>query len=146
MIVVDTNVLAYLWLPGERTAHAERLLRSDPDWNAPLLWRSEFRNVLTGCLRRRNFDLETALQIVSEAENQMRGREFSVPSDQVLARAEGSECSAYDCEFVVLAEELGVSLNTIEWHLQRARTKLARAATLHERVQRRETARKREEG
>ena len=81
MIVVDTNVLAYLWLPGERTAHAERLLRSDPDWNAPLLWRSEFRNVLTGCLRRRNFDLETALQIVSEAENQMRGREFSVPSD-----------------------------------------------------------------
>ena len=24
-----------------------------------------------------------------------------------------------------IAEELGVSLNTIEWHLQRARTKLA---------------------
>ena len=38
---VDTNVIAYLWLPGKRTAAAERLLK---DWNAPLLWRSEFRN------------------------------------------------------------------------------------------------------
>ena len=66
------------------------------------------------------------------------------------------ELSAVEEQIVVLvaggrshrsiAEELGVSLNTIEWHLQRARTKLARAATLHERVQRRETARKREEG
>lgn len=112
MIVVDTNVLAYLWLPGERTPYAERLLREDPDWNAPLLWRSEFRNVLASCLRRGNFELETALQIADEAESQMRGREFSVPSAQVLTRVEGSDCSAYDCEFVVLAEELGVPLVT----------------------------------
>ncbi len=52
MIVVDTNVIAYLWLPGARTAAAERLVKKDSDWNAPLLWRSEFRNVLAGCLRR----------------------------------------------------------------------------------------------
>ena len=63
MIVVDTNVLAYLWLPGIRTQAAERLLKKDPDWNAPLLWRSEFRNVLAGCLRRGDLDIETALQI-----------------------------------------------------------------------------------
>ena len=112
MIVVDTNVIAYLWLPGSRTTAAERLLRSDSDWNAPLLWRSEFRNVLAGCLRRGNLKLETALQIMSEAEGQMRGREFSVPSAQVLARVEDSACSAYDCEFVVLAQELGVPLVT----------------------------------
>jgi predicted nucleic acid-binding protein len=120
MIVVDTNVLAYLWLPGERTAHAERLLRTDPDWNAPLLWRSEFRNVLAGCLGRGDVSLQTALQIVDEAETQMRGREYSVPSAQVLARVEGSECSAYDCEFVVLAEELGVPLFTADEGLLRS--------------------------
>ena len=112
MIVVDTNVIAYLWLPGSRTTAAERLLRNDPDWNAPLLWRSEFRNVLAGCLRRGDLKLETALQIMGEAEGQMRGREFSVPSAQVLARVEESACSAYDCEFVVLAQELGVPLVT----------------------------------
>jgi predicted nucleic acid-binding protein len=112
MIVVDTNVLAYLWLPGERTKAAERLLKKDPDWNAPLLWRSEFRNVLAGCLRRGDLSLETALQIADEAEGQMRGREFTVPSAKVLARVDESDCSAYDCEFVVLADELGVSLIT----------------------------------
>jgi predicted nucleic acid-binding protein len=112
MIVVDTNVIAYLWLPGERTSAAERLLKTDPDWNAPLLWRSEFRNVLAGCLRRGDVNLETALRIVEGAEGQMRGREFSVPSPQVLSRIEESDCSAHDCEFVVLAQELGVSLVT----------------------------------
>lgn len=51
MIVVDTNVLAYLYLPGEYTAAAEALLAHDPDWAAPVLWRSEFRNILAGYLR-----------------------------------------------------------------------------------------------
>jgi predicted nucleic acid-binding protein len=120
MIVVDTNVLAYLWLTGERTAQAEKLLRSDPDWNAPLLWRSEFRNVLAGSLRRGDLNLETALRIADEAEEQMRSREFSVPSAQVLARVEVSDCSAYDCEFVVLAEELGVPLVTSDEKLLKA--------------------------
>lgn len=120
MIVVDTNVLAYLWLPGERTAQAERLLRADPEWSAPLLWRSEFRNVLAGCLRRGDVDLQTALQIAEEAESQMRGREFSVPSAQVLSRVEASDCSAYDCELVVLAEELGVPLFSSDAKLLRS--------------------------
>jgi predicted nucleic acid-binding protein len=127
MIVVDTNVIAYLWLPGERTSAAERLLKKDPDWNAPLLWRSEFRNVLAGCLRRGDVSLETALQIVEGAEGQMRGREFSVPSAQVLSRVEESDCSAYDCEFVVLAQELGVSLVTSDEKMLKSFPAVARS-------------------
>jgi len=126
MIVVDTNVLAYLWLPGERTKAAERLLKKDSDWNAPILWRSEFRSVLAGCLRRGDVSLETALQIVEGAEGQMRGREFSVPSPQVLARVQESECSAYDCEFIVLADELGAPLITSDEKVLKAFPALAR--------------------
>jgi DNA-binding NarL/FixJ family response regulator len=34
-----------------------------------------------------------------------------------------------------IADELGVSPRTIEWHLARARRKLERTATLHDRVE-----------
>jgi DNA-binding NarL/FixJ family response regulator len=33
-----------------------------------------------------------------------------------------------------IAGELGVSVRTVEWHLDRARRKLGRAATLHDRI------------
>ena len=55
MIVVDSNILAYLYLPCEYTGAAETLMEQHPDWAAPILWRSEFRNILAGYLRRKAF-------------------------------------------------------------------------------------------
>lgn len=126
MIVVDTNVLAYLWLPGTRTAAAERLLRADPDWNSPLLWRSEFRSILAGCFRRGDVAFEGALRIVADAEEQMSGHEFDVPSDDVLRLVKESDCSAYDCEFVALAQDLGVPLVTSDKAILKAFPSVAR--------------------
>jgi predicted nucleic acid-binding protein len=37
MIVVDTNVVAYLLLEGPQTEKAEAPLLHDPDWAAPVL-------------------------------------------------------------------------------------------------------------
>ena len=45
MIVVDTNVICYRWMPSPNSAAAENALVKDPHWIAPLLWRSEFRNM-----------------------------------------------------------------------------------------------------
>lgn len=42
MIVVDTNTLAYLYLPTTHTDDVVSLLHKDPAWAAPRLWRSEF--------------------------------------------------------------------------------------------------------
>ena len=67
MIVVDTNILAYLYLPGEHTAIAEALLEHDPEWAAPVLWRSEFRNILAGYLRRGSLTFEQACSLQREA-------------------------------------------------------------------------------
>ncbi len=112
MIVVDTNVIAYLFIPCELTARAESLFRRDPDWAAPMLWRSELRNVLATQVRRRSLTLALASAIQAEAEELMAGREYQVPSTDVLRLAAESGCSAYDCEYVLLAQRMNVRLVT----------------------------------
>ena len=120
MIVVDTNVLAYLYLPGLRTAEAEALLDQDPDWAAPVLWRSEFRNILAGYLRRGSIGFSQACNLQAEAESLLAGAEFEVDSRAVMALVRDSDCSAYDCEFVALANQLNTKLVTQDKKLLRA--------------------------
>ena len=120
MIVVDTNLLVYLYVQGQRTAESETVLRRDPIWAAPLLWRSEFRNVLIGLVRKRALSVEAATAIVEEAERWLAGHEYSVVSRHVLGLAGQSGCSAYDCEFVALAQDLGIPMVTADRQLLRA--------------------------
>ena len=81
--MVDSNILAYLYLPGDRTADAEALLELDPDWAAPILWRSGFRNILAGYLRRKTITFDQACSLQSEAESLLAGSEFEVESEAV---------------------------------------------------------------
>ena len=120
MIVVDSNVVAYLYLPGDHTEKAEALLEHDADWAAPLLWRSEFRNILAGYMRRKMLTFEAARNLQVEAESLMAGAEHEVDSRLVLELVRDSDCSAYDCEFVALAITLGVKLVTMDAKLLRA--------------------------
>jgi predicted nucleic acid-binding protein len=112
VIVADVNLIAYLWITGEHTAAAEAVLAADHEWAAPLLWRSEWRNVLAGYLRRGELDLAGALERVAAAEAMVRGREYLVEAAPVLELVGRSPCSAYDCEYVALARQLGVPLVT----------------------------------
>ncbi|MBI2193035.1 MAG: type II toxin-antitoxin system VapC family toxin [Planctomycetes bacterium] len=125
MIVVDSNVLAYLYLPGEHTADAEALLERDPEWTAPVLWRSEFRNILAGYLRRKTLTFDQACSLQSEAESLLAGQEFDVDSHAVLELVRDSDCSAYDCEFIALAAKLNTKLVTVDKKLLRAFPKRA---------------------
>lgn len=112
MIVVDTNIIAYLYLPCAYTTLAERLLAHDADWVAPLLWRSELRNVLALYLRRQQLSFDQVLTIQGEAESLLAEGEYEPDSLQVLRLVQRSDCSAYDCEFVALASHFGVRLAT----------------------------------
>ncbi len=132
MIVVDTNIIAYLYLPGDHTAKAEALLDRDTEWAAPLLWRSEFRNIMAGYMRRKALTFEQALRLQAEAESLLAGNESDVDSRRVLELARDSDCSAYDCEFVALAQQLGVKLFTMDTKIlksfpQHAMSPVARA-------------------
>jgi predicted nucleic acid-binding protein len=127
VIVVDTNVVAYLYLESEFTARAELQLRLDPDWAAPPLWRSEFRNILAGAVRRRTLAFDDALRITAEAESLLAGGEYPVSTPEVLELVRQSDCSAYDCEFAALALQLGIPLVTMDAKLLKAFPRVAAA-------------------
>lgn len=125
MIVADTNLISYLFLTGPHSALAEQVLQKDPDWIAPLLWRSEFRNVLALYLRQGILTLSQSFTIVDAALEIMIGSEYEVATYRVLQRTQESGCSAYDCEFVVLAEESQVPLVTSDQKLLKAFPQIA---------------------
>ena len=125
MIVVDSNVLAYLYLPGEQTTSAEALLVREPEWATPVLWRSEFRNILAGYMRRKTLTFDQACGLQSEAESLLAGAEFEVDSQAVLELVRDSDCSAYDCEFIALAIKLDTRLVTADKKLLKAFPKRA---------------------
>jgi hypothetical protein len=73
VIVADPKVLAYLCLPTDHTPPAEALLQCDPEWVTPVLWRSEFRNILAGYMRRKTLTFEEARDLQAEAESLLAG-------------------------------------------------------------------------
>ena len=87
MIVVDTNLVAYAVLPGERTRDALTLAERDPEWVAP--------------------------ELVTDATIE--------PSiEQCLRLAAQGRVSAWDAEFVFVADSLGLPLVTADKRLARA--------------------------
>ena len=114
MIVVDTNIIGYLFLTSSKSTLTEQALQKDSSWAAPLLWRSEMRNVLALYIRKGHLSLADAQQIMKEATDLMQSQEYEVTSNQVLELVNISTCSAYDCEFVALARDLNVLLLSVD--------------------------------
>ena len=112
MIVVNTNIISYFYLNSDYSSIAEQTFKKDPVWSAPLLWRSEFRNVLTFYIKKNIITLTEAIEIFEFAEELLKENEYEINSVQVLSLSHSSGCSAYDCEFVSLAKDLDISLIT----------------------------------
>ena len=89
------------------------------------MWRSELRNALAKYIQHAGMSLEAALMALHTAEEVIGGREYRVSSDMVLELAVRSKCTAYDCEYVALAQELGVPLLTADRQILRAFPKMA---------------------
>lgn len=114
MIVVDSNIIAYWLLPGEKMAEAENVWQKDSNWIVPPLWKSEFRNILAQYLRHKNLSLPETQALLKEAETILEHKAYEVDSDWVLRLVNISSCSAYDCEYVSLAQRFGVLLVTAD--------------------------------
>lgn len=125
MIVVGSNVLAYFWVHGERTAVAHQVRALDAGWHAPILWRSEIRSALAGYIAHGAITVERAADVMTAAEEMMSGCEHLVASAVVLELAAATGLSAYDCEFVALAQALAVKLVTEDRAVLKAFPKVA---------------------
>ncbi len=114
MIVVDTNVIAYFWMPGDFTKHAKSLFSKNSNWAVPFLWRSEFRNIIALYLRKRLLTNSDAYEIILNAEEMMKGKEYSINSFDIVDKISSCSLSSYDIEFVTLAESLNTKLITLD--------------------------------
>jgi predicted nucleic acid-binding protein len=120
VIVVDNSVLVQFWLPGDFTALAEAAKDRDGSWAAPILWRAEFRNVLAGYLRRKDLTESEANAAYLNAQKDLGAHEFTVPTERIIKLVLASDCTAYECEYVALAQDLGAPLVTTDKQILRA--------------------------
>ena len=114
MIVVDTNVISYLLMRGDRSEAIDRLLESDSEWVAPRLWLDEFLNVLATYERLGKLEPEDGSPILRDALSLMQDASYEVPPERVLAVARRTGCSAYDSQYIALSEDLGLKLYTCD--------------------------------
>lgn len=116
MIVADTNLIVYLFITGDQTSLAQKVLNKDPQWVVPPLWQSEFRNVLAAYIRR-GMGSKQANQILESAIQTLENRQVIPSNDEILELVKNSNCTAYDCEFIALAKQLNIKLVTADKQL-----------------------------
>jgi predicted nucleic acid-binding protein len=125
VIVADNTLLVYFWLPSDFAEMAEAVKNQDKIWASPILWRAEFRNVLAGYLRRKTLSEAEANAAYLNVQKDLGANEYSVPTERIIKLVLASDCSAYDCEYVALAQDLGVPLVTADKQILRAFPKIA---------------------
>ena len=119
MVVVDTNVLAYLLIEGDRTRDAHALYARDSDWKSEGFLLVEFSNILATCLRAGALTRGQAHALLAEAEKRVPGL-VNLPHARALRVAEHFAVSAYDARFLGAAQTLRAKLVTEDARLQAA--------------------------
>jgi predicted nucleic acid-binding protein len=127
VLIVDTNVVAYLLIEGDYTAAARSLHRRDDDWRSEAFIMVEFANVLTASIAARRMDLVLAQRFLAAATSLLQGRLTSIPHDSVLALAVQHGVTAYDARFLALAHQLDSRLVTEDAKLRAAAPKLTQS-------------------
>jgi predicted nucleic acid-binding protein len=119
VVLVDTNVLAYLMLEGDRTSAAQELFERDADWRSEAFIMVEFSNVLTTYVRTKVLSRDQGLKLLAGAEKLVPVL-TSVQNARAVEVATQFGISAYDARFVALAIQMKVKLVTEDAKLRAA--------------------------
>ena len=120
MLLVDTNVVAYLLIEGDHTKAAQKLYSRDPDWRSEAFLLVEFTNVLVSSIARKRMTLSMAEDSLAKVFSLFDGKLGRIPHASVLAIATRHRVSAYDARFLSLADQLGSRLITEDARLRAA--------------------------
>ena len=120
MIVVDVNVVVHLLAGSGKNAAARSLWERDHDWCLPALWRHEFLNVLATLTRENYLTQGDAVTLWERGVALFADAERAVDWVQALELAIRNRISAYDAQYVALAESLKTTLVTEDARLRKA--------------------------
>jgi len=112
MLLVDTNVVAYLLIEGDHTKAAQKLRSRDSDWRSEAFLLVEFTNVLASSIAMKRMTLSLAGNFLAGAVALFDGKLARIPHASVLTVAARHRVSAYDARFLALADQLGRRLVT----------------------------------
>ena len=127
MLLVDTNVVAYLLIAGDHTEAAQQLRRRDPDWRSEAFLLVEFTNVLASSVATKRMTFGLAENVLGKAVALFDGKLRSMPPASVLAAAVRHGVSAYDACFLALAKAIGLTVVTEDKKLRTAAPDLTRS-------------------
>ena len=120
MLLVDTNVVAYLLIEGDCTEAAQKLRIRDSDWRSEAFLLVEFTNVLVSSIARKRMTPSMADDFLAKVLSLFDGKLGRIPHASVLAIAARHRVSAYDARFLSLADQLGSRLITEDARLRAA--------------------------
>lgn len=119
MVLVDTNILAYLLIQGDRTAAAQALYERDPDWRSEAFIFVEFSNILATYVRSNLLTRDGGTDLLGEAQRRLSAL-VNVEHHHALDVATEFGISAYDARFISSARQMRTRLITEDARLRRA--------------------------
>jgi len=126
MLVVDTNILAYLLIAGDRTKEAQSLYERDANWQSEAFLLIEFTNILATYQRTGGLSSNQSESLLNEAEARMHNL-ITIPHITALRTAQRFGVSAYDARFLAAAEKFGAKLVTEDAKLRIAAPSLTQS-------------------
>ena len=120
MLLVDTNVVAYLLIHGHHTAAAQQLSTRDSDWRSEAFLLVEFTNILASSIARKRMTVPLARDFLAKTAALFDGKLGRVTHEAALAAAIRFKVTAYDARFLALAQQVGARLITEDAKLRAA--------------------------
>lgn len=127
MQIVDTNIVAALFLESKFNADARALFELDPAWCTEPFALTEFCNVLATYQRTGKASEEDARKYYEAAEMFLMPHLNPIPRKTVLSIAMKLKVTAYDAHFLAVAEARGRKLVTEDLRLRAAAPKLTQS-------------------